>query len=117
MTSLARPMTPDYASPEQVRGGTITPATDVYALGLLMYELLTGHRPFRFDERTPEEISSVVCEQEPERPSTAIGRVETDDARRRHHRIEDADHRQRNARGIARRAAQPLERAARRDRA
>ncbi len=77
MTSLARPMTPEYASPEQVRGGTITPATDVYALGLLMYEVLTGHRPFRFDQRTPEEISSVVCEQEPERPSTAIGRVET----------------------------------------
>ena len=77
MTSLARPMTPEYASPEQVRGGTITPATDVYALGLLMYEVLTGHRPFRFEQRTPEEISSVVCEQEPERPSTAIGRVET----------------------------------------
>ncbi len=77
MTSLARPMTPEYASPEQVRGEPITLATDVYALGLLMYELLTGHRPFRFDKRTPEEISSVVCEQEPQRPSTAIDRVET----------------------------------------
>jgi serine/threonine-protein kinase len=77
MTSLARPMTPEYASPEQIRGGTITPATDVYALGLLMYEVLTGHRPFRFHARTPEEISSVVCDQEPERPSTAVGRVET----------------------------------------
>ncbi|HEX4915174.1 MAG TPA: protein kinase, partial [Vicinamibacterales bacterium] len=77
MTSLARPMTPEYASPEQVRGEPITAATDVYALGLLMYELLTGHRPFRFEKRTPEEISSVVCEQEPERPSTAIDRVET----------------------------------------
>jgi serine/threonine protein kinase/tetratricopeptide (TPR) repeat protein/TolB-like protein len=77
MTSLARPMTPEYASPEQVRGEAITAATDVYALGLLMYELLTGHRPFRFEKRTPEEISSVVCEQEPERPSTAIDRVET----------------------------------------
>jgi serine/threonine protein kinase/tetratricopeptide (TPR) repeat protein len=77
MTSLARPMTPEYASPEQVRGEPITAATDVYALGLLMYELLTGHRPFRFEKRTPEEISSVVCEQEPERPSTAIDRVDT----------------------------------------
>ena len=77
MTSLARPMTPEYASPEQVRGGAITPATDVYALGLLLYELLTGHRPFRFDKSTPEEISSVVCDLEPERPSTVIERVET----------------------------------------
>jgi eukaryotic-like serine/threonine-protein kinase len=77
LTSLARPMTPEYASPEQVRGEPITAATDVYALGLLMYELLTGHRPFKFDKRTPEEISSVVCEQEPQRPSTAIDRVET----------------------------------------
>lgn len=77
MTSLARPMTPDYASPEQILGQPITPATDVYALGLLLYELLTGHRPFRFTTHTPDEIASVVCEQEPERPSTAIGRTET----------------------------------------
>ena len=77
MTSLARPMTPDYASPEQILGQPITPATDVYALGLLLYELLTGHRPFRFTTETPDEKSRVVCEQEPERPSTAIGRTET----------------------------------------
>jgi serine/threonine protein kinase/tetratricopeptide (TPR) repeat protein/TolB-like protein len=77
MTSLARPMTPDYASPEQILGQPITPATDVYALGLLLYELLTGHRPFRFTGNTPEEKSRVVCEQEPEKPSTAVGRTYT----------------------------------------
>ena len=77
MTSLARPMTPDYASPEQILGRPVTPATDVYALGLLLYELLTGHKPFRFTTESPERIASVICEQEPERPSRAVGRTET----------------------------------------
>ena len=76
-TSLARPMTPDYASPEQVRGAAITPATDVYALGLLLYELLTGHRPYRLATHTPDEVARVVCEQDPERPSAAVARTET----------------------------------------
>jgi eukaryotic-like serine/threonine-protein kinase len=70
------PMTPDYASPEQVRGETITPASDVYSLGVLLYELLTGHRPYRIKSRTPQEIERVICEEEPERPSRAIGCIE-----------------------------------------
>ena len=77
VTSLGRPMTPDYASPEQIRGEAVTTATDVYALGLLVYELLTGHRPYRLVTRTPEEIARVVCEQDPERPSTVISQVGT----------------------------------------
>jgi serine/threonine protein kinase/tetratricopeptide (TPR) repeat protein len=75
VTTLGRPMTPDYASPEQIRGEAVSPATDVYALGLLVYELLTGHRPYRLNTRTPDEIARVVCEQDPERPSTVISQV------------------------------------------
>lgn len=79
-TAVARPMTPHYASPEQVLGGAITPATDVYALGLLLYELLTGHRPFQLASRTPEEVARAVCEEDPERPSAVITRVDTETA-------------------------------------
>ncbi len=68
-------LTPEYASPEQVRGDAITTASDVYQLGVLLYELLTGRRPFRLDERLRHEIARVILETEPERPSTIVTRV------------------------------------------
>lgn len=71
-----RPMTPDYASPEQVRGQKITTASDIYTLGVLLYELLTGHRPYRLKNVQRKEIERVICDQEPEKPSTAINRTE-----------------------------------------
>jgi len=71
-----RMMTPKYASPEQLRGEPATPLSDLYSLGVLLYELLTGHHPFRLDRRPPHEIARLICEEDPEVPSTAVGRVE-----------------------------------------
>ena len=70
-----RPMTPEYASPEQVQGRPLTTSSDVFALGVLLYQLLTGTRPFRIGSQSPREIERVVCEEEPPPPS----QVETDD--------------------------------------
>ena len=69
MTAV-RVLTPEYASPEQSRGGVVTTASDVYALGVLAFELLTGRRPYRLRTGSPEEIARAVCEQDAERPST-----------------------------------------------
>jgi WD40 repeat protein/serine/threonine protein kinase len=65
--TAARALTPEYASPEQVRGETVTTATDVYSLGVLLYELLSGRRPYRIDTTQPSEIERIVCETDPER--------------------------------------------------
>ena len=67
-------MTPEYASPEQVRGENVTTAADVYSLGVILYELLTAHRPFEFETRSTEKIIRAVCETEPERPSLVVNR-------------------------------------------
>jgi serine/threonine protein kinase/tetratricopeptide (TPR) repeat protein len=73
-----RCMTPAYASPEQMRGKSITTASDIYSLGVLLYELLSGHRPYRLKQDTPAEMERAICEQDPDAPSTAVSRAETD---------------------------------------
>ena len=71
---MQRMLTPDYASPEQVRGEPAAVSSDVYSLGVILYELLSGTRPLRFSTRTPEEILRVVTQVEPVPPSTAVTR-------------------------------------------
>ncbi len=72
--SMLRMMTPDYASPEQMQGVEVTPASDIFSLGILLYELLTGHRPHVFTGRALHEVSRIVCEVMPAPPSAILER-------------------------------------------
>lgn len=69
-------LTPDYASPEQVRGEPVTTASDVYSLGAVLFEMLTGAKPHRIRDYTPIEIDRAVCQTETERPSEVAARKE-----------------------------------------
>ena len=73
-----RLMTPLYASPEQVAGAPISTASDVYSLGVLLFELLTGRSPYRLSTKEPHEVARAVLEQELPRPSAVVARIGTD---------------------------------------
>ncbi len=63
-------MTPAYASPEQVRGEQISTSSDIYSLGVVLYELLTGQKPYTFSANSQLEIERAICQTEPRRPSS-----------------------------------------------
>jgi eukaryotic-like serine/threonine-protein kinase len=75
-----RALTPLYAAPEQITGDAITTATDVYSLGVVLYELLTGRRPFEIDGRTPRDLEHDVVERAPQRPSAVVRALPRADA-------------------------------------
>jgi len=68
----ARVLTPRYASPEQIRGDKLTTATDVYSLGVVLYELLTGRSAYDVDSSSRVEMERAVLDQQPTRASTAV---------------------------------------------
>jgi eukaryotic-like serine/threonine-protein kinase len=66
------PFTPTYASPEQMRRQAITTSSDIYQLGVILYELLTGLNPYNLKGKTPGEMEHTVCETEPRKPSATL---------------------------------------------
>lgn len=67
--AAGRVMTPEYASPEQISGEEVTASSDIYSLGVILYELLTGHRPYLLKRKVSQEAARIICEDDPRPPS------------------------------------------------
>jgi non-specific serine/threonine protein kinase/serine/threonine-protein kinase len=74
--SNMQPMTPNFASPEQIAGQPVTTASDIYSLGVILYQLLTGHHPYERQMHNAFELSHAICETEPEKPSKLVATAE-----------------------------------------
>jgi serine/threonine protein kinase len=78
VTDTVHALTPEYASPAQIRGDSVTTATDVYSLGVLVYELLTGRRPYATHGRQPEEIVLMAIRKDPRRRYGSVEQLSAD---------------------------------------
>jgi non-specific serine/threonine protein kinase/serine/threonine-protein kinase len=75
--SIGRVLTPEYASPEELRGLSVTTSSDVFSLGVVLYELLSGHRPFNFESRLPDDAARMITRSQPVKPSVVITQIDT----------------------------------------
>jgi serine/threonine protein kinase/tetratricopeptide (TPR) repeat protein len=74
--TMMRVLTPEFASPEQMRGEPTGPQSDVYSLGVILYIVLSGHRPYTLRSQSPLDVAKAICEIDPPKPSDVLRRID-----------------------------------------